>query len=136
MIPKEFRQAGKKKLRSFGLVMVLPLGLIGGYLLWQGSPNGPYWLGGAGLSALLGLAVPVLLKPVYMIWMTLAYYLSMVMTYVLLTVFFFVMMSPAGLVMRLFRKDMLDRKFPGDTDSYWVDAERYPNEIERYSKPY
>lgn len=136
MTPREYLKADRKKLRSFGLIMFVPLALIGGYLLWKGASTGPYWLGAAVLFALLGLALPKALKPVYVVWMTFAYILSQVMTYVLLTIFFFLVVTPGGIIMRLIRKDMLDRKFPGDGDSYWVDAERYANEIERYSKPY
>ncbi|MEW5795018.1 MAG: SxtJ family membrane protein [Candidatus Zixiibacteriota bacterium] len=136
LIPRDFLQADTKTLRRFGLVMAVPLLIIAAILYWKGYASTPWWAGVAGLFGLLGLALPIVLKPVYIVWMTFAYYLSFVMTFVILTLFFFLVMTPAGLIMRLFGKDPMDRRFPGVRDSYWVSSQTYENTIERYSKPY
>jgi len=136
IIPKDFRQADAETLRRFGLIMAVPLILIAAILYWKSRNAAIYWAGAAVLFAALGLLVPRVLKAVYIAWMTFAYYLSIVMTFVVLTLFFFGFMTPAGLLMRLFGKDPMARRFPGDKDSYWVSSQTYENSIERYSKPY
>ena len=136
IIPMNFLQADTKTLRRFGLVMAVPLIVIAALLYWKNNGAAVGWAGAAVLSALLGLALPRILRPVYILWMTFAYYLSIVMTFVILTLFFFLIMTPAGLIMRLFGKDPMERRFPGNRESYWVSSETYENSIERYSKPY
>ncbi|MBD3233525.1 MAG: hypothetical protein GF315_07345 [candidate division Zixibacteria bacterium] len=136
MEPNEIRKADTATLRKFGLVMAIPLAIIGAVLLWKENGAAMHLFILAGLFAVLGLLLPRLLKPVYIVWMTFAFYMGMVMTYVLLTLFFFIALTPVSLVMQLIGKDLLKRKFPGNEDSYWVPAEEYPDDIERYSKPY
>ncbi len=136
MEPNEIRQANTAILRKFGLVMAIPLAIIGAVLLWKENGAAMYLFILAGLFAVSGLLLPHLLKPVYIVWMTFAFYMGMVMTYVLLTLFFFVALTPVSLAMRLLGKDLLKQKFPGNDETYWVPADEYPDDIERYSKPY
>lgn len=133
---RELAKADNKTLRNYGLTMAVPIVIIAAILLWKGKASAPYFFGLAVLFALLGLALPRILKPLYVAWMALAFVLSVVMTYVILTVFFYLIMTPAGLILRILGKDLLSRKFPGGKESYWVAAHRYDDEIERYSKPY
>ena len=134
--PSEFRQASSAKLRSFGLIMAIPLIIVAALLFWKSRAAAPYWAGAAALMALLGLVLPQVLKPLYIAWMTFAYYLSFVTTYIILTLFFFIAVTPSGLIMRLFGKDPMNRRFPGKEASYWIKSQTYENTVERYSKPY
>lgn len=136
LIPGNILQADAKALRNFGLVIAVPLILIAAFLLWKGRASGYYVGGVAIVLALLGLLAPVVLRPLYILWMAFAFALSIVMTHVLLTVFFFLVMTPVALVIRLLGKDLLNRKFPGNQSTYWVDAQVYEKNTERYSKPY
>jgi hypothetical protein len=133
---KEIRKAGKKTLRSFGFVMAGAFTVIAILLFWKQRAAAPWMAGGAALFGGLGLLAPIILKPIYIVWMTFAHYLSFVMTYVILTLFYYIILTPVGLLMRLFGKDLLAKKFPGGKDSYWVPAQSYPDDTERYSKPY
>ena len=133
---QEIRQADKKVLRSFGFVMAGAFAVIAILLFWKQRAAAPWMAGGVALFGGLGLIAPVILKPIYIVWMTFAHYLSFVMTYVILTVFFYIVLTPVGLLMRVFGKDLLAKKFPGGKETYWVPSESYPDDIERYSKPY
>jgi len=132
----EYTKADRKTLRNYGLIMATAFLVITVILLFKDKPSAPYFAAAAVLFAVLGLILPRALKPLYVLWMTFAFYLSMVMTYVILTVFFYLIMSPVALIMRLFGKDLLSRKFPGNKKSYWVESNRYDDDIERYTKPY
>jgi hypothetical protein len=136
LFPKEYREAGTAKLKRFGFTMAVPLALIAGLLFWKHRAAAPYWAGLAVLFAGLGLVLPRVLRPLYVVWMTLAYYFSFVMSYVILTLFFFLIMTPVSIILRVLGKDPMHRRFPGKESSYWVSAQNYENTIERYSKPY
>lgn len=133
---KKLFKTDSRTLRNYGLTMAVPLLIIAAVLFWKDRPAAPYFLVLSGLFGLLGLAVPRILKPVYIAWMTFAYYLSYVMTYVILTLFFYIIMTPTALVIRLLGKDLLSRKFPDTRESCWKAAQTYDDDIERYSKPY
>jgi len=81
-----------------------------------------------------GLAAPILLKPVYIFWMRLAFVLAWINTRIILFVLFYLIFSPMGLVMRLFRVDLLDRRLGKLKDSYWLKKEKKefnPQDYER-----
>jgi len=133
---KHLKKADRKTLRNFGLVMAIPLLLIAAYLLWKGRASAPYLLAVSALFALLGLILPKVLKPVYIGWMTFANYLSIVVTYIVLTLFFFIVLTPVSLVIKILGKDLLLQRLDPDASSYWVDANSYEDDINRYTKPF
>ena len=130
---------GRRALRSFGLVVGAVLLAVAGFILWRNS--GSVTLAarvlaavGGGL-ALVGLAAPGLLRPLYLPWMALALALGFVMTRVLLTAVFILVVTPIGLLMRLARRDPMHRRPDPEADSYWIrrtDAPRSRDHLERY----
>jgi hypothetical protein len=123
------------ELRRFGLVMTVPLVIIGGLQMWRERPSAPYWLALAALFFLSGILYPRLLAPIERGWMALAHRLSIVMTHVILTLTFYLIITPFGLLLQLLGKDLLQLKFEPARDSYWVPVE--PNGPgSRSDKPY
>jgi len=114
-------EAGKRELRGFGWVMAIGLGLFGLLVWYKGNIPAAQWLGGiAGLFLVCGLVVPVVLKPLFIVWMYLARILGWVNTHLLLGLVFYTLFTLIGLGMRLFRYDPLDRKIEPEKGSYWV----------------
>ena len=72
----------------------------------------------------LGVLWPRALKYVYIAWMAFAFTLGFVMSNVILTLFFFLLVTPIGLVARLFQKDFLARKLDKQAASYWIQRPR------------
>lgn len=122
MIVEEIRniKSRRKELRKFGITFGIFLGLLGGWFLWRDKEHYSYILILSVAFLLLGLVVPIVLKPVYKVWMTLAVLLGWLMTRVILSVLFYLVVTPIGLLGRLFGKDFLDLKFDRNTDSYWI----------------
>lgn len=122
MIVEEIRKikSGRKELRKFGITFGIILGLLGGLFLWRDKGYYSYFFILSVAFGLLGLIVPVVLKPVYIGWMTLAVLLGWFMTRVILIVLFYVVVTPIGLLARSFGKDFLRLKFDRNTDSYWI----------------
>ena len=112
-----------KELRKFGLVMAVPLAIIGGILMWKAKFIAPYLLGLSGLFLICGLRFPKLLSPIEKVWMTFAEILSIIMTRVILTLTFYLVITPVGLLLRLLGKDLLKFKFEPELKTYWVPVE-------------
>ncbi len=129
-----------KDLRSFGWTVGAAL-VVFWAILWKVLPylldrGGNYpWLAYAGLAlVVLGTVAPIILKPIYYAWMSLAFVLGFVMTRVILTVFFFVVLTPVGLVFRLIGRDALHRKLDRSAATYWIPKEYPIADRSRYEK--
>jgi hypothetical protein len=124
-----------RELRKFGLTIAVPLALLGGLALWRGRAAGPYLLTVAAALALAALLLPRALAPLERVWMKVAEVLSAVMTRVVLFLSFFLVITPFGLLLRLFRKDLLQCNFDPQQKSYWVIVES-DGPCSRSDKPY
>ena len=108
------------QLRKFGLTMAVPLLLLWGLAWWRNRPLTADWLLGFAIGFLvLALVYPRGLAPIEKAWMALAGVLSVVVTYIILTLTFFLVITPFGLIMRLFGADLLKLKFDRKRTSYW-----------------
>jgi len=130
-----YMKKSNSELRKFGLVMAVPLALIGGLMLWRGR-EGFWWLFGiAAFFLVSGLAVPMVLAPIKKAWMAFARVLSIGMTYVVLTLTFFVVIMPVGFLMRLAGKDSLKLKWKSSEATFW-EAVEPDGPTSRADKPY
>ena len=128
-----------KGLREFGLVTGgVVAGLFGLFFPWlfdRPFPEDfPWWpwvvfavLGGWGLVA------PDSLRPVYRVWMRFGLMLSRVTTPLIMGLVFYLVVTPFGLVRRVFGKDPMARKFE-NLVSYRVPSKKAP--IKNLEKPF
>ena len=107
--------------------------LVGGFVLYHtGSlaTAGCIW-GPALALSVLGYLAPQFVRPVFVAWICAAYPIGWVVSHVLLAAIFYLVFTPIGLVMRLFGRDPLQRKFERSAQTYWVshnparDSKRY-----------
>ena len=125
-----------RDLRKFGITMAVALGLLATLIFFLGShPLRAYWLWGIGfLFCIIGLLLPTLLKLFHRLWMALALVLGYFMSRLLLTILFFIVLTPIGLMLRLFGKDILNEKIQQDKESYWIKREKRDHSPDRYEK--
>ena len=126
----------KAELRKFGLTVGGAFAVFGAISWWRGHELPPrvLWT----LAALLivpGAIAPAILGPVQRAWMAFATVLGHVNTRIILTVLFYLVMTPVGLIMRLFR-DPLDRSLRDRTTSQWIKRESQPVEPGRYERQF
>ena len=129
----------KKALRSFGWVVGGVLLVIAAVVWWRNDfavTTAVSVLGGiGGALVVLGLTAPVVLKPVYRVWMALAVVMGFIMTRVILSVVYYLVMTPIGLAMRLFGKDPMHRRIDPEASSYWIEKsydDESPERLEKY----
>jgi hypothetical protein len=124
----------REEVRKFGLLFGAIGGLGAAYLGYRESTLWPWFLVAGGLFAAAGLTVWKLLRPVYVLWMKFAYFLAWVNTRILLTLFFFLVITPVGLAMRLFGRDILDEKITRLSKTYWIPREPPITDKSRYER--
>jgi hypothetical protein len=122
MIHEEIKKIpmDRKALRSFGLLLACVLLIAGCWLWWKTASIWPWVIAAALLLAVTGLAAPVILKPIYRIWMIFALILGWVMTRIILTLVYYLVLTPIGLAGRAFGEQFLQLKRSKESDSYWV----------------
>lgn len=110
--------------RSFGL-SVGPASLaLAALLAWRGHQRAAAVVAAAGVVLLLGgLLAPAALRVPNRLWWRFAGLLGWINSRILLTVFFFVVMTPVGLLMRLFGRSPL-RSVRDDTNWSGYDDRR------------
>ena len=126
----------RKGLRSFGLTTgALIAGLFGlllPYLFDLGFPLWPWVV--FGVLGGWALIAPGTLKPVYFGWMVFALILNKITTPIVMGLVFFVVLFPMSLVLRLLRKDALNRKFNEEVTSYRVASVQ--QSMEHFERPF
>ena len=127
-----------KAVFKFGIVIAIALGLIGGFVYIKSSNfDVASWLWGIGLLFLiLGFILPTIMQPVYRIWMFFAFFIGAIVSRAILTMLFYVILTPTGLTLRLFGKDILDEKLDKRRKSYWIKKDKSDHAREQYEKMY
>lgn len=69
---------------------------------------------------LLALIAPGLLVPIYKVWMRLGAILGRINSFLILSIIFYCVVTPIGLVMRIFSKDSEKFAYKTAKDSYWI----------------
>ncbi len=128
----------KKEQRKFGL-LVGAVFIIIGAIRWaiHGFVGIPYiWWGIGGTLILLGILFPKILQPVFFLWMKLAEALNWVMTRLFLFVAFYLVITPTGILYRLFKEDPLNRQWLSKDVTYWNDVEMQPENIDEFRRQF
>lgn len=126
--------ATREEVRKFGYLFAGICVLIGAYTIYRGHNTWPWFAAGAGFFLTAGLVGYPVLRPVYIVWMKFAFVLGWINTRVLLGVFFYLILTPIGLAMRIFGKDLLDEKMDRRANSYWKVRGAEGFEKERYER--
>ena len=126
----------KSDFRKFGITIGLFLIVIAGFLFWRGKESFEAILVTGSALILLGLVIPVVLKPIYWIWMILAVILGWIMTRVILSLLFYVVITPIGIFSRLFGSKFLDLKWDKSKDSYWNARTKTQRNNEEYERQF
>jgi hypothetical protein len=114
----------RKELRHFGLGLGALVALIfWGLLPWLGERPRPAWpLVAGGTLAVLALAWPAAIWPVYRLLLPLARVLGIVNTWLLLGAVFFGILLPVGWVLRRLGRLQYQIRFDPDAASYRIEV--------------
>lgn len=110
----------QRELKQFAVLMLVIFGLIGGYCLWIDSTTAAtvFWVLAA--IGIVGYFRPGFVRPVYVVWMALAWPIGWTISHLLLLTVYYLVLTPIGLLMKLVRYDPLQRKFDSSAKTYWT----------------
>jgi hypothetical protein len=106
--------------RSFGLVFAAVLSIVAAWPLIDGAEPRLWALAVA--AGFLGSAMiaPGLLRPFNLLWFKFGQVLHRVTSPLIMGLLFFTTVTPMALLMRLFGRDPLNRRFDAAAESYWI----------------
>lgn len=134
-INAEYRKLKRspEALRNFGFTIAGVLLLIALFLAFRGRTAAWVW-GAVALGFFLAaILAPAWLGPFHRVWLSFSIVLGAIMTPVILTIFFFAIVTPVGLLQRLFGKRSVELRFRTQENSYWRER---PLRASEYEKQY
>ena len=122
----------KKDLRDFGLVLAAVILLL--WLLFR--PALPWlWLAGIELIVVLAaLLLPVTLRPVHWVLSKFSQAISKVVNPLILAIVYYLVVTPMGVIMRLFGYDPMGIKRKAENGSYRKTADQHTSE--HFERPF
>lgn len=126
----------KATLRKFGLTMAICFGVIALIIFLKHKHSVVPVSVVAVFFLLAAFGVPGSLKYVYIVWMKLAFVLGWFNTRLILCIIFYLIFFPVGLIMRLCRIDVLERKFDRSGSSYWKAKEKKSRSLADYERQF
>ena len=109
--------------RNFGLVFAVVFAVIG-LLPWVfGRPVRTWGIVAAALFLAVALVAPRILAPLNKLWLKLGLLLHRVVSPIVLGIMFFLVITPMGLLMKVFGKDPLRLRFDRGASTYWIARE-------------
>jgi hypothetical protein len=125
-----------KQIRKFGLIALIFFGVLCGLGLWMGRLAAIYIFGFLAFLGLGFILIPSPLKPIYVVWLRIANFLGKIITTLVLSLAYYLVITPSGLLKRLFGGRPLPIKPDRDTSSYWIPRTEPAQPKERFLKRY
>lgn len=124
-------KTNKGDIRKFGFLMGGVLIAISIFMLWKAFNQYQLVFVIGAIFILLGYFIPIILKPIYIVWMTFATILGWIMTRVILTILFYLIVTPIGLIARVLGTKFLDLSWNDKVSSYWNKRNKTISDIEK-----
>ena len=129
-------KTGKKDIRDFGITIGIIFLIVAGFLFYKENDSFQLFIYIAASFMSLGFLVPIILKPIYLVWMIFAVILGWFMTRFILSLLFYLVITPIGLVLRIMGKDLLELRKEEIQDSYWNMRESEKEQNQNYEKQF
>lgn len=134
------RNPSEKDLRWFTLLW-FPLFMVAlAAVLWWRAGLGDtaaMITGGVGIVlGLAGFAVRPLGRMIWIVIMTITFPIGFILSQVILFVMYYLVMTPIGLIMRMFGYDPMHRSFEPDAKTYWLEHRPSDKPKQRYFRQF
>ena len=106
--------------RNFGLVFVVFFCLIAVSMALYGNNSYKYYLLVAFVLFIISIVSPKILRPLNILWFKFGMVLHQIISPIILGLLFFTVVTPTGLLMRIFGKRPLNLRFDSKLSTYWV----------------
>ena len=106
--------------KSFGVVFFLVFLLISLYPLINDGTLRIWSFVISIIFLILGILNSKILSPLNKIWFKFGLLLGKIISPIVMSIIFFIVVTPIGLILRLFKKDVLNLKF-NNNNTYWIE---------------
>ena len=106
--------------RSFGLLFFVVFLIVS---LWPLTHEGSIRIWSVIISAvflILGLINSKLLTPLNLFWFKLGIILGAIISPIVMGIVFFLVVTPTGFILRIMGKDLLNKKYDKEKETYWI----------------
>ena len=106
--------------RSFGLLFFVVFLIVS---LWPLTSVGSIRIWSAIISAvflILGLINSRLLTPLNVFWFKFGMILGAIISPIVMGIVFFLVVTPTGFILRIMGKDLLNKKYDKEKETYWI----------------
>ena len=114
--------------KSFGIVFFIVFLIISVYPLFFDGNIRIWSLIVSLLFLVLGLINSRILTPLNRLWFKFGMFLGKFISPIIMGIVFFIVVTPTGLIMRAFKKDLLNLK-KKDTKSYWIKRDKFNSDM-------
>ena len=128
-----------RELRQFAGIWFPAFCALVAFWTWKGGAA-PIWpqsiLGVGVVLGLVGLAVPAIIRPVFIGLSVLTFPIGWVISNVLLFLVFVLVFTPIGLLMRALGRDPMTRRLDRNASSYWIAHDPAAGGAKRYFRQF
>ena len=117
--------------RSFGIVFFIFFTILGLWPLKSGGEINLLLIVISIIFLFLGLIQSKLLSPLNKLWFKFGIKLGAIISPLVMGIVFFLVVTPIGIVMNIFGKDLLNKKMNKKEKSYWVIRKRSTGTMKR-----
>ncbi len=115
--------------------------IVHAFILFSGA-TGRFGIVAIGLVVCVSMILAVTiyqverLKPIYLGWMKVAQGIGAIITSFILCIVYYTLFAFVGIILRVLKKDLLDRYQNKEVESYWITRESIPFKKENYTKQF
>jgi len=117
------KRPSRRDLVVFGVGLLAIAGIMGAGLYFRRGAHDAariVWIAGAAITA-LHFAIPPLRRFIYLGFVYVTFPIGFVVSHVILAAVFYLVVTPIGLLIRLFGNDPMRRRFDRAAATYWVE---------------
>ena len=126
----------KREWRKFGIALAVLLFIISTVQYFKQIELYSYFLVASVLFLLSALALPILIKPVFIVFSYIGFGMGWVMTRIILFILFYLFITPISILARKFGNRFLDLRFDRTKESYWLPVKENRNNRENFEKQF
>lgn len=111
----------RNELKKFGFLIASVFVLIGVIIpFFKDRSFNPYLSAIAVILFLLAVVIPAALTPLYTVWMKLGKILNRINSFLILSIIFYALVTPIGIIFRMFKDNSKKFAYKTNADSYWI----------------
>ena len=117
--------------RNFGVVFFIVFLVLGFWPAKSGGEINIFLILISFIFLFLAITKSKLLTPLNKLWFKFGMKLGAIIAPIVMSVVFFLVVTPIGIIMKIFGKDLINKKINKDTKTYWINRKKSTSSMKR-----